>query len=267
MKVTVQVVSSFSALQRARPDMAGAVGLVPTMGALHAGHLSLVDIARARCDSVLATIFVNPTQFAPHEDFQEYPRSMDADLAAFEAAGVDLVYTPTVTDIYPNGPIMSVTAGPAAEGLESLTRPHFFDGVCTVVKTLFDQTRPNIAVFGEKDFQQLKVIEEMTAAQGMGIEILPGPTVRDPQGLALSSRNQYLSTDALKTARGLNRVLADTGRSVGTAPEGVDRHLQAAEKALTEAGFDRVDYVALRWGRVLAAAHLGATRLIDNLPV
>ena len=263
----MNVTSSKSELQRIRRALTGTVGLVPTMGALHAGHLSLVDTARRRADHVVATIFVNPTQFAPHEDFEKYPRGMEADLAAFDKAGVDLVYTPRSAEIYPDGPTVTVQAGPAAEGLESLSRPHFFDGVCTVVSTLFDHTEPDVAVFGEKDFQQLKVIEEMTAALKLPIGIVPGETVRDAHGLALSSRNSYLSPREHETARSLNRLLRRTAGELRADPGEAAGILAAAKQALRDAGFDTVGYLEERWGRLLAAVTLGPTRLIDNVPL
>jgi len=263
----MKVVSSRSELQSHRRAMTGTVGLVPTMGALHAGHLSLVETARRRADHVFATIFVNPTQFAPHEDFEKYPRGMEADLAAFRKAGVDLVYTPAAAEIYPDGPKVTVRAGPAAEGLESLSRPHFFDGVCSVVATLFEHTAPDIAVFGEKDFQQLKVIEQMVAMLSLPIEIVAGETVRDEAGLALSSRNSYLSPQDLETARSLNRILRETVARLRKSTDGAPGVLNWGEDALRDAGFETVDYLEQRWNRLLAAVTLGSTRLIDNVPV
>lgn len=247
----MQVARSLASLEEMRAGLSGSIGFVPTMGALHAGHLSLVGIARNHSDHVIVSIYVNPTQFAPGEDFDAYPRDIDADLAQLKAAAVDLVYLPETQDIYPNGQDSLITAGAAGAGLESEFRPHFFDGVVNVVNRLFTQVKPDIAVFGEKDYQQLAVIREMVAGQDMGIEIFGGETTRDAHGLALSSRNAYLSADELTIARQLNVILH------GGAP---------TPEALIAAGFDKVDYVAKRWGRVLAAAWIGKTRLIDNVP-
>jgi pantoate--beta-alanine ligase len=228
------------------------IAYVPTMGALHDGHLSLVKLAKSKADKVVVSIFVNPTQFAPHEDFDSYPRDEDGDLAKLRAAGVDGVYLPTRDVMYADGEDSAIKAGAAAEGLETDFRPHFFDGVVNVVYLLFDHVQPNVAVFGEKDFQQLQVIREMVEDQGLPVEVIGAPIARDEYGLALSSRNAYLSADELAIARQLNVILKEAA-------------VDAAPQALLDAGFDKVDYVALRWGRVLAAAWIGKTRLIDNM--
>ena len=246
----MKVVRSLSEFDSMRSGLSGSVGFVPTMGALHDGHLSLVELAKEYSDQVVVSIFVNPTQFAPHEDFDAYPRDTNRDVSLLEAAGVDVVYLPEVSDIYPDGPQVTVKAGAAAGGLETDFRPHFFDGVCSVVYRLFEIVKPDIAVFGEKDYQQLMVIREMAEAQTMGIEIIGAPIIRDAHGLALSSRNAYLSEDEIVMARRLNVVLRS------------DRPTPAN---LLEAGFDKVDYIEERWGRILAAAWLGQTRLIDNV--
>ncbi|MCD8497965.1 MAG: pantoate--beta-alanine ligase [Alphaproteobacteria bacterium] len=234
------------------------VGFVPTMGALHDGHISLMTLAAQHADKVIASIFVNPTQFAPHEDFAQYPRTEADDLQKLEAAGVALVYLPTEDVIYEGGREPRVSPGKAAEGLESDFRPHFFGGVVNVVERLFSQVTPDIAMFGEKDFQQLQVIAEMVQAYDMPIEIIGGPIARDSEGLALSSRNAYLSAEELQIARQMNKILRDAARGEITPP-------QAASKLLA-AGFDKIDYVEKRWNRILAAAWLGKTRLIDNMP-
>lgn len=229
------------------------IGFVPTMGALHDGHLSLVDLAQSKSDKVIVSIFVNPTQFAPHEDFDSYPRDVQGDAAILQKNGVDLLYTPDETEIYPDGKNANIRAGRAAHGLESDFRPHFFDGVVNVVSRLFDHVRPDIAVFGEKDFQQLMVIREMVEKLGQKIDIIGGPIKRDRAGLALSSRNAYLSADELEIARQLNKILElchDTDK---------------ARNAILNAGFDKVDYVEKRWNRILAATWIGKTRLIDNM--
>lgn len=229
------------------------VGFVPTMGALHEGHLSLIELAKSKSDRVVVSIFVNPTQFAPHEDFDSYPRDTGKDLTKLQQAGVNMAYTPNESEIYPNGKDTDIRAGHAAEGLETTFRPHFFDGVVNVVARLFNQVQPDIAIFGEKDFQQLQVIREMVKAQAMPIEIIGAPIARDAHGLALSSRNAYLSAEELQTARRLNKILR----------EGADNPAQA----LLDAGFDKVDYVEERWGRRLSAAWIGKTRLIDNVEI
>ncbi|MCB9982663.1 MAG: pantoate--beta-alanine ligase [Rhodospirillales bacterium] len=236
------------------------VAFVPTMGALHAGHLSLMRLAKEKADKVVVSIFVNPTQFAPHEDFDTYPRDLDGDVKLLSSVGVDAVYAPSEADLYPEGAKSDQEAGAAAAGLESAFRPHFFDGVVTVVYRLFKAVQPDVAVFGEKDFQQLQVIREMVADKGLGIEIIGGPIARDEFGLALSSRNAYLSEGELEIARMLNQVIFN----VAQGPS--EERLAEAEEMILQAGFDKVDYVAYRpeWKRVLVAAWLGKTRLIDN---
>lgn len=233
------------------------IGFVPTMGALHAGHLSLVDIAARKADKVVVSIFVNPAQFAPHEDLATYPRDLASDIQKLTPHQADLVYCPSEDDIYPEGQKDLIKAGKAADGLEGAFRPHFFDGVATVVSTLFDQVQPDIAVFGEKDYQQFQVISEMVTAQNHAVTLVPAPVIRDEYGLALSSRNAYLNESQLAIARQLNSILRHTAQS---------SDLQGAEQALLNAGFERVDYVAERWGRILAAAWIDTTRLIDNVP-
>lgn len=232
------------------------VGFVPTMGALHEGHLSLVDLAKSKAEKVVVSIFVNPTQFAPHEDFDSYPRDEDSDAQKLEARHVDLIYLPSTETMYPDGMETDIKAGPPAEGLETDFRPHFFDGVVNIVHRLFEQVQPDMAVFGKKDFQQLQVIKDMVTHLEMDIEIIGGNIVRDDHGLALSSRNAYLSDDELQIARRLNVILRDSAITDKT-------------QALLEAGFDKVDYVSLKteWGRILAAAWIGKTRLIDNVAV
>ena len=236
------------------------IGFVPTMGALHEGHLSLVKLALEKADRVVASVFVNPTQFAPHEDFNTYPREKEKDIAGLEEAGGHLVYLPSTIEIYPEGPASTLKAGQAAQGLESDFRPGHFDGVLTVVHHLFEQVKPDMAVFGEKDFQQLQVIREMVKAQNMPIDIIGAPIIRDKHGLALSSRNAYLSDEELKIARQLNKILFE---AVQTGD------IETAKNKLLSAGFTKIDYIETRWSRLLAAAWIGKTRLIDNfsLPV
>jgi len=250
------------------------VALVPTMGALHAGHLSLVRIARRRARRVVVSIFVNPAQFAPHEDFATYPRTFAADLAALGTLGVDLVWAPSTREMYPEGFVTKVTLqGPATAGLEDTFRPHFFGGVATVVAKLLLQVAPDIAVFGEKDYQQLKVVGAMVKDLNMPVKIIGAPTVREKDGLALSSRNAYLSAAERAVAPALHRTLAEcaAGQPIATA-------LAEGRATLERAGF-RVDYLEARHAhtlapiasikdgpvRLLVAAKLGTTRLIDNI--
>lgn len=256
------------------------IAFVPTMGALHEGHLSLVTIARDNANKVVASVYVNPTQFAPTEDFASYPRNVDSDLEKLGAAGVDLVYMPQEKDIYPAGPIADLKAGGAAAGLESDFRPTHFDGVVSVVARLFDQVRPDVAVFGEKDYQQLCVLRGMVKDLNMAVELIPAPIVRDAEGLALSSRNAYLSETELKIARRLNAVLFSLAETLRQSPGEAYDLVPSGVKRLMEAGFDRVDYVELREAetlkpitkltapaRLLAAVRIGKTRLIDNVEV
>lgn len=240
------------------------IGFVPTMGALHEGHLGLMDLAAKHADIVSVSIYVNPTQFAPHEDFDSYPRAIETDLSKLLVTGVGLVYLPQTEDIYPDGAAVTVKAGSAAQGLESDFRPHFFDGVTTVVHRLFEHMRPDMAVFGEKDFQQLQVIREMTKAENLGIRIIGGETARDEHGLALSSRNAYLSAEELETARLLNKVLAEATNANEAERQDM---LEQGKAALLEAGFTKIDYLSFKpeWHRVLAAAWISKTRLIDNM--
>ncbi len=267
------------------------IGYVPTMGALHDGHLSLVKIAQDHADKVVVSIYVNPTQFAPGEDFEAYPRDIERDAAKLEATGVDTLYLPQQDELYPDGAKIDMDAGEAAKGLDSDFRPHFFHGVATVVRRLFDHVQPDVAVFGEKDYQQLMVIREMVGRLSLPIEIIGGPTMRDEHGLALASRNAYLEPHELPIARQLNKILKDATRTAPSPPRaegwgegekldgqtknphpnplpqgGRDYVLEEAKQALLEAGFDKVDYIEKRWGRVLGAGWVGKTRLIDNVP-
>lgn len=255
------------------------IGFVPTMGGLHQGHLSLLELAKANADVTVASVFVNPTQFAPTEDFAAYPRREAEDAALLAAAGCDLLYAPTPAAMYPQGFATKVLLDGPAKGLESEARPHFFGGVATVVLKLLNQVRPQVAVFGEKDYQQLMVIRRMVADLDVGVEILAGPTLREPDGLAMSTRNQYLSPEARLVAGRLNRVLLDIAASLAGGGAWRNAEIHGA-KALTAAGFTSVDYVAVRdaetlapfkgeaidrSARVLAAARIGGVRLIDNV--
>ncbi|HEY2010679.1 MAG TPA: pantoate--beta-alanine ligase [Rhizomicrobium sp.] len=253
------------------------VGLVPTMGALHDGHLSLVREARKHAELVVVSIFVNPTQFAPNEDFDAYPRTLDADLAKL-AGLAELAFTPTAREIYRQGYATTISVGGPSAGLETDFRPHFFSGVATVVAKLLIAASPDIAVFGEKDYQQLQVVRQMVSDLALPVEIIGSSTLREADGLAMSSRNAYLSPPERNIAGRLNVILKD---GAAHARRG---DLRAAEnwavEALKEAGFDPVDYVAIRDAeslapittlerpaRILAAAKIGKTRLIDNMPV
>lgn len=256
------------------------VAFVPTMGALHEGHLDLIRLGRERADRVVASVFVNPLQFAAHEDLGTYPRRETEDARALAAAGCDLMFAPDASAMYPAGYATRVAVDGPAEGLESDHRPHFFGGVATVVTKLLNQAQADVAVFGEKDYQQLLVVRRLAADLDIPTEIVGAPTRRDQDGLALSSRNAYLSEAELTVARRLNRVLLDLATKVRGGVAVVTAEASGSA-ALLAAGFDRVDYVAVRRAddlgplasveegsaRVLAAAWLGKTRLIDNLAV
>lgn len=262
------VAKSRAELDEARAKIDGKLAFVPTMGALHDGHLSLCRLAQSKAPNTAVSIFVNPTQFAPNEDLDSYPRTLEADLEKLEALGVDIVYVPQVADMYPSGAAADLKAGKEALGLESDFRPHFFDGVVSVVYRLFDQVKPDIAVFGEKDYQQQMVIREMVKEHDLPITIIAAETARDEMGLALSSRNAYLSESEIEIARMLNQVLYGVAHGIAEGINVQDACNNAAE-LLETAGFDSVDYVAYKpdWNRVLIAAWLGKTRLIDNCAV
>ncbi|QPQ54589.1 pantoate--beta-alanine ligase [Allosphingosinicella flava] len=259
----------------------GKIAFVPTMGALHAGHMALIAEARRRARFVIASVFVNPTQFGPNEDFSRYPRQEARDAALLEENGCTLLWAPSVEVMYPGGPEMAtrITVSGVSEGLCGASRPGHFDGVATVVAKLLNQVQPDFALFGEKDYQQLAVIRRMAADLDLAVEIAGVPTQRDADGLALSSRNAYLSPEERVAARALPRALGRAAAAL-QAGEEVDAVLAAARAALADAGFASVDYVELRDAdtlvplaaldrpaRLLAAARMGATRLIDNLPV
>ena len=258
------------------------VGLVPTMGALHEGHLSLARLARARVDRVVVSIFVNPTQFAPHEDLDAYPRREAADVAALAAEPCDLVFAPTPEEMYPRGFATAITVAGVSAPMDGAARPHHFGGVATVVAKLLIQCAPDVAVFGEKDYQQLQVIRRLTADLNIPVEIIGAPIVRDTDGLALSSRNAYLSERERPIAGKLNLILRDAAQALAKGATVVQAEAQGLA-ALTAAGFDSVDYFDVRdaqtletlnevpkapdAARVFVAARLGKTRLIDNMAV
>lgn len=257
-----------------------AVGLVPTMGALHAGHLALVEEAQRRADKVLVSVFVNPTQFAPHEDLATYPRQEAEDAARLAGLGGPVMYAPSVLEMYPCPSMTRIDVAGAGLGLEGEVRPQMFGGVALVVAKLLNQVRPDLAVFGEKDWQQLAVVRQLVRDLDLPVEIVGVQTTRDGHGLALSSRNAYLSEAELTVARRLNGVLAQAAAAAAAGSPVIEVE-QSARGSLLSAGFDSVDYVAVRRAqdlavfqdavdapaRILAAARIGATRLIDNLPV
>lgn len=253
------------------------VGFVPTMGALHEGHLSLVDIASSHADKVVVSIFVNPTQFAPHEDLDAYPRTEKADAKALADHPAHLIYAPTARVMYPDGHATAVEVGGPSAGLETDFRPHFFRGVATVVAKLFLQVRPDMAVFGEKDYQQLKVVTRMAEDLHLGIEVIGAPIAREWDGLAMSSRNTYLSEDERKRAGQMYAAINEVARCLKEG-ESIKAAQASGIEILKAAGFDPVDYVEVRdpdslaplegtptRARILAAAKLGTTRLIDNI--
>jgi pantoate--beta-alanine ligase len=265
------------------------IALVPTMGALHAGHIALVRAARRRARRVVVSIFVNPAQFAPHEDFASYPRSLDSDLAALTEMQVDLAWAPSVAVMYPPGfATRVVPEGPATAGLEDKFRPHFFGGVATVVGKLLTQCAPDFAMFGEKDYQQLKVVTRMAKDLDLPVKIVGVPTVREQDGLALSSRNAYLSASERAAAPTLHQVLEECARRIAHIARGRERPdgallarvLDEGGAAIERAGFV-LDYLEARHAdtlepiasvkdapiRLLVAARIGKTRLIDNIAV
>lgn len=256
------------------------VGFVPTMGALHEGHIALVLKALELADRVVVSIFVNPAQFAPDEDLDRYPRTLETDSGLLAAAGCHLLYAPEVEEIYPDGFATAIEMLGPAQGLESEARPHFFSGVATVVARLLGQVRPDIAVFGEKDYQQLLVVKRLVADLALPVKIIAGETVRETDGLALSSRNRYLSSTERMRAGRLNVILRDLAHALEDG-EPVDAALAHA-RALAGSVFDAVDYIEVRHAatlaelppgklsapaRVLAAVRVGSTRLIDNMAV
>ena len=268
-------------LEAARAGRIGDVGVVMTMGALHEGHLSLVRLAKAEAGRVLASVFVNPTQFGPNEDFERYPRDEAGDARLLASAGCDLLFVPSVAEMYPEGAATTVTVSGVSEPLDGAARPGHFAGVATVVAKLLNQAQPDLAVFGEKDYQQLQVIRRMVRDLDLPVRVIGAPTVRDHDGLALSSRNAYLTAAERPIAGRLNLVLRDAARALAGGAETAPTEAGAI-RALTDAGFQAVNYFETRAAedlrrlgpgpidapaRVLVAARLGATRLIDNMAV
>ena len=282
MARSIQVARSLVALERAllRLRRSGKVALVPTMGALHKGHLTLVRHARRRAGRVIVSIFVNPAQFGPSEDFGSYPRTFARDVAALAGLDVDLVWAPNAEVMYPHGfATRIVPEGPARAGLEDAFRPQFFSGVATIVAKLFAQCRPDVAIFGEKDFQQLRVVTRMARDLDLAVKVIGMPTVREPDGLALSSRNVYLSPEERAVAPTLYRVLlASAGKIAAGHP--IAATLADGRAEIAQVGF-ALDYLEARHAdtlapvgsvrdgpiRILVAARLGTTRLIDNVGV
>lgn len=254
------------------------VGLVPTMGALHAGHLALADRSSTECDKSIATIFVNPTQFAPHEDLSRYPRTLDDDLQGLREKQTDLVFLPQPEELYPVGFSTYVEPPSVALTLEGAFRPTHFRGVTTIVLKLFNILPATVAYFGQKDFQQLTVIRRMVGDLNIPIRIEGCETVREPDGLALSSRNRYLSTEQRQTALSLSRALSVVSKQAVAGTLSVEQLEQSMHHILREAGIERIDYACIvdrttleslpqldRPAVALIAAHVGDTRLIDNV--
>jgi pantoate--beta-alanine ligase len=278
----VQIIREINALRRSVAELrrdGASIALVPTMGALHSGHMALVREARRQADHVVASIFVNPTQFGANEDLGSYPRREAEDAAMLEAESCALVWSPDAATMYPEGHATAVIVSGVSDGLDGAARPGHFAGVATVVAKLFNQVQPDVALFGEKDFQQLAVIRRMAADLDLPVRIVGVATQRDPDGLALSSRNAYLSMDERLAARALPRALVEAAQAMRDGT-GVVQALEEAKDKLARAGFGPIDYVELcdaetlrplsaltRPGRLLAAAKLGRTRLIDNIEV
>jgi pantoate--beta-alanine ligase len=283
MSRSPMIVRTVPALRRAVDGLRAkkaTIALVPTMGALHDGHVSLVRLAKRRATRVIVSIFVNPTQFAPSEDFGSYPRTWKADVARLAAEDVDLIWNPGVKAMYPDGfATRIVPEGAAIAGLEDRFRPHFFGGVATVVGKLFTQVRPDFAIFGEKDFQQLRVVTQMARDLDLGVKVIGSRTLRERDGLAMSSRNVYLSPEERHTAPVLYRAMKESARRL-RAGDDLKAAMAGGTELITNAGF-ALDYFEARHAetlapissakdrpiRILVAARLGKTRLIDNVGV
>ncbi|MGZ5871960.1 MAG: pantoate--beta-alanine ligase [Bradyrhizobium sp.] len=283
MSPSPMIARTIPALRRALDGLRArkaSIALVPTMGALHEGHVSLVRLAKRRARRVVVSIFVNPTQFAPSEDFGSYPRTWKADVAKLAAEDVDLIWNPDVKTMYPDGfATRIVTEGPASAGLEDRFRPHFFGGVTTVVGKLFTQCRPDFAIFGEKDFQQLRVVTRMAVDLDLGVKVIGSRTVRERDGLAMSSRNVYLSPEERRAAPILFRAMKESAHRL-RARDAPEAAMAGGVELITGAGFT-VDYFEVRHAetlapiasvydgplRILVAAKIGKTRLIDNMAV
>jgi pantoate--beta-alanine ligase len=283
MSPSPMIVRTVPALRRALDNFRvkkATIALVPTMGALHDGHVSLVRLAKRRATRVIVSIFVNPTQFAPSEDFGSYPRTWKADVARLKAENVDLIWNPDVKTMYPDGFATRILPeGPAIAGLEDRFRPHFFGGVATVVGKLFTQCRPDFAIFGEKDFQQLRVVTRMAGDLDLGVKVVGSRTLRERDGLAMSSRNVYLSPEQRRAAPVLYRAMKESAGRLRAGGD-VEAAMAAGTQLIAGAGF-AVDYFEVRHAetlapvasvkqgpmRILVAATIGTTRLIDNIAV
>lgn len=254
----MKVITTQADLNEARASYPSStkVALVPTMGALHEGHLSLVKMARSLADIVWVSIFVNPLQFAPGEDFEKYPRTLSADLDKLSLLSPDFIWAPSVPEMYPHPPTIVRANEELSNCLCGLARPGHFDGVVTVVNALFEQIKPSMAIFGEKDFQQLMIIKEMVKELVLPVQIISAPIIRETSGLAMSSRNQYLSQSHKDIAANIYSELLKIKNKITT--------IESAQKKLCELGF-KIDYLEKRWGRVFFAGKIGETRLIDNL--
>jgi len=273
----MQIAKSIAELRSARRTMLGTVGLVPTMGALHQGHLSLVRAAKKSCDHVIATIFVNPTQFAPNEDLDKYPRTLEADCAQLEREGVDLLFAPAREEMYPAGETTRILVGPVADRLDGASRPGHFTGVATIVAKLFHLAAPHKAFFGQKDAAQVAVLRQMVRDLNFDLELIVEPIVRDPDGLAMSSRNRYLSAEERRQALVLSRALTTAASAYRYGETHAEHLINLINTVLATEKEVRIDYIALvdpdtllplaiaAPGALLAiAAHVGTTRLIDN---
>jgi pantoate--beta-alanine ligase len=283
MSRSPMIVRSVPALRRALESLRAkkaTTALVPTMGALHDGHVSLVRLAKRRAAKVIVSIFVNPTQFAPSEDFGSYPRTWKSDVGKLAAEDVDLIWNPDVKTMYPDGFATRIlTEGPATAALEDRFRPHFFGGVTTVVGKLFTQVRPDFAIFGEKDFQQLRVVTRMAGDLDLGVKVIGSKTIRERDGLAMSSRNVYLSPEERQTAPTLYRAMKESAKRL-RAGDDLRAAMEGGAELISNAGFI-LDYFEARHAetlapiasvkdgpvRILVAAKLGKTRLIDNVGV
>ena len=283
MSDSINIVRTVRDLRKATAKWRGrgqTVALVPTMGALHAGHIALVKLAKKKVDKAVVSIFVNPTQFAANEDLSRYPRDEAGDVKKLAEASADLVWAPKLEEMYPEGFSSAVRAGSTSKDLEGAFRPGHFDGVATVCAKLFNQVAPDIAIFGQKDFQQLTVLRQMVRDLDMPLKLIGAPTKRDADGLALSSRNAYLSDAERAVAPALYAIIRALAKDVANGAE-VPEGIADAKRKLTEAGFAKIDYIEVRDAetlgpastesgrpiRVLAACWLGKTRLIDNVAV
>jgi len=277
--ITIKVLSELRDEVRAWKQAGLTVGFVPTMGNLHAGHLSLVKLAQQRCDHVVVSLFVNPLQFGPNEDFDRYPRTLTKDIEKLSALKLDVVYLPSVAEMYPNGLVQSVVSVPGelTHVLEGASRPGHFDGVSTVVCKLFNMVQPDVAVFGQKDYQQSLVVQKMVYDLALPIEVMIAPISRDEDGLALSSRNQYLSVEQRAIAPKLYVVLQDIALAIASGNQDFKALTDIATQRLIGEGFDSVDYLQVcdavtlqavgatsKSVVILAVVRLGATRLLDN---